>query len=139
MKDHQRIPGVALRRLLLAGLATVATISCGDDPGPAPVDGAILVGVQTTGEDFDSDGYLISVNNGQGAAIGHQDTIWVTDLEAGDYEVSIGGLTENCNVPGETNPQETTVVPGDTVDVLFNVTCEVQGPPGNGGGGEPTP
>jgi hypothetical protein len=120
--------------LLLVGVA-LTLISCGDDQSPGPTDGTILVGARTTGTDLDPDGYLVSVNSSQGEEIGNLDTIYVSALEAGDYVVSLAGIAENCTVPPDDNPQETTVVPGDTVDVLFDVTCEPLDP-GNGGGND---
>ena len=116
--------------LLLLGTAAV---SCGDDQSPGPVEGTILVGARPSGSDFDANGYLVSVNSSQGEQIGTLDTIYVTALEPGDYVVSLGGIAENCALPQEDNPQTATVVAGDTVDVLFDITCEAVGPPGGGG------
>lgn len=121
--------------LLLLGAATVASVSCSDDGGPLLVDGTILVGARTTGSDLDADGYLVSVNSGQGQRIGFLDTIFVTALEPGDYVVSLGGMATNCTLPLGANPQDAVVEAGDTVEVLFNVTCVVPGGGGGGGGG----
>ena len=132
--NHLRKQRYAKLGLLLMSAVTMATISCGDDQSAGPIDGSILVGARTTGSDFDMNGYLVSVNSGQGLAIGNLDTIWVNALEAGDYVVSLGGITDNCTLPANTNPQNATVEAGDTVEVLFDITCE---PPGDGGGGNP--
>lgn len=128
--------GNALLGLLLVGATAMATASCGDDQSVGPVDGSILVGARTTGSDFDANGYLVSVNSSQGMVIGILDTIYLTALEPGDYVVSLGGIAENCTVPQEDNPQTAIVVPGDTVDVLFDITCEPVGPPPGGGGND---
>jgi len=129
--DHPRRQRYASLGLLLVGAVTMATVSCGDDQGVGAVDGSILVGARTTGSDFDVNGYLVSVNSGQGLAIGNLDTIYVNALEPGDYVVSLGGITDNCTLPADTNPQTAAVEAGDTVEVLFDITCE---PPGDGGG-----
>lgn len=136
MKDHVRKQRTAALRLLVVGAGAIAAVSCGDDQGVPPTDGTILVGARTTGSDFDADGYLVSVNSGQGTEIGNLDTIYVTALEPGDYVVSLGGISENCTVPTDDNPQDAIVVPGDTVEVLFDVTCDPPTPPGDGGGGD---
>ncbi len=136
MRNHPRKQRTAALRLLLVGAGVLTAVACGDDPIVGPTDGTILVGARTTGSDFDVNGYLVSVNSSQGEAIGNLDTIYVTALEQGDYVVSLGGIAENCSVPQEDNPQTATVVPGDTVDVLFDITCDVPGPPGGGGGGD---
>ena len=128
--------GAALLRMLLIAAATVTSISCGDDQSAGPTEGAILIGARTTGSDFDVNGYLVSVNNSQGQEIGNLDTLYVTALEPGDYIVALGGMAENCTVPSEDNPQTAIVVPGDTVEVLFDITCEPAAPPGGDGGGD---
>jgi hypothetical protein len=131
--DHLRRQGLAKLGLLLMGAATMATVSCGDDQSAGPTEGTILVGARTTGSDFDVNGYLVSVNSSQGQEIGNLDTIYVTALEPGDYVVSLGGIAENCSLPPDANPKSAAVTAGDTVDVLFDVTCEPPGPPGGGG------
>lgn len=133
MRDPLRQRRTHALRLLLIGVGTMAAVSCGDDQIAGPTDGTIRVEARTTGSDFDVDGYLVSVNSGQGEEIGNQDFIHVTALEPGEYVVSLGGLAVNCSVPSDDNPQDATVIAGDTVDVLFDITCE----PPDGGGGPP--
>lgn len=130
MKDLLRRQGKTVLRLLLVSSVTTGLIACGDDEGPTPTDGTLQIIADTEGIDFDPNGYLWSVNNSQGEFIGHQDSVVVPDLEPGDYVVSLSGMEENCTLPAEDNPQSATVVPGDTVDVLFNVTCDLIDPDG---------
>lgn len=119
--------------LLLIGAASAGSIACGDETDPLLVDGTIGVGNTSTGTDLDADGYLVSVNSGQGQALPLTDTLFVSALEPGNYGVSLGGIAENCTVPLGTNPQQAEVQAGDTTFVMFNVTCNVIG--GGGGGG----
>ena len=127
---------MSLRPLIfLTGALTVALLSCGDEQISGPTEGAILVAALTTGDDMDQNGYLFSINNSSADPIGLQDTVYVTALEAGSYEVRLSGIAENCSPEEGTNPQTTDVTGGDTVSVVFNVTCEVAGPPGGGDGG----
>ena len=129
MKDLLRRHGRAVLQLLL--IASVAgSLSCGDDQGPATGDGTILIGARTTGTDQDQDGYLVSVDDGIGQSIGLLDTIWVDALQPAEYEITLGGIAENCSVPDDENPQEATVISGDTVEVLFDITCAPAGGPG---------
>ena len=130
--DHLRKQRYAKLGLLLMSAATMSMVSCGDDKIAGPTDGTILIGARTSGSDFDANGYLVSVNSSQGQPIGNLDTIYVTALEPGDYVVSLGGVADNCTVPTEANPQTAPVAAGDTVEVLFDVTCEPS-PPGGGG------
>lgn len=125
-----------LRALLfLIGTGTAGLMSCGDEQISGPTEGSILVAALTTGSDFDPNGYQFSVNNGRGTFIGHLDTVFVTALEAGSYEVRLADIAENCVPADGTNPQTAQVIPGDTVAVLFDVACEaLLPPPGDGGG-----
>ena len=133
MKDQLARPGNVVLRLLLIG-SVAGAISCGDDQTSVPADGTIEIVTNTEGIDFDPDGYLWSVNSSQGQAIGHQQTVFVDALEAGEYVVTLSGMAENCTLPAEDNPQTTTVVPSDTVEVRFDVTCDLLAPPDDGGG-----
>ena len=119
--------------LILFGAGTLGLVSCGDDQISGPTEGTILVAALTTGEDFDQNGYTFSVNNASPDPIGLQDTVFVTALEVGSYEVRLGGIANNCSMVEGTNPQTADVVAGDTVSVEFDVTCETIGPPGGGG------
>lgn len=122
--------------LLLIGTAALGLWSCGDEQISGPTEGTILVAALTTGDDMDQNGYTFSVNNSSADPIGLLDTVFVTALEAGSYEVRLSNIAENCSPAEGTNPQTTDVTPGDTASVVFNVTCEFAGlPPGDGGGG----
>lgn len=132
MIDHPgKLGSTALRRVLL-GAGTIASISCGDDPVRQPTEGTILVAATTVGTDFDSDGYTVSVNNGPAGVIGHLDTIYVDDLEVGNYQVSLAGIADNCSTVAGENPVTVAVAPADTVNAEFEVTCDVPPPPDGG-------
>jgi hypothetical protein len=132
MKDLLAKHGNAALRLLLIG-SLAGAISCGDDQTSVPTDGTIQIVTNTEGIDFDPDGYLWSVNSSQGQRIGHQETVFVPALEPGEYTVTLSDMAENCTLPVEANPQTATVVPSDTVEVLFDVTCDLLTPPDDGG------
>jgi hypothetical protein len=111
-----------------------AIVSCGDDPQSLAGEGAILVEANTQGNDLDQDGYLVSVDNGQPVVIETLGTIYIEDLEAGEYEVSLDDIASNCTIPQAENPQTATVRAADTVEVVFDITCVTPG-----GGGGPVP
>lgn len=126
---------MSLRPFFLLIAAVTVVMSCGDDQISGPTEGTILVAALTTGDDMDQNGYMFSVNNGSADPIGLLDTVFVTALEAGSYEVRLSGIAENCSPAQGTNPQTTDVTAGDTTSVIFNVTCEFAGPPPDGGDG----
>ncbi len=120
-------------RLVPLGAGMMASVSCGSDLVSQPTEGTILVAATTVGTDFDPNGYTVSVNNGQAGVIGNLDTIYVNDLEAGSYQVSLAGIAANCStVPGE-NPVTVAVAAADTVNAEFEVTCDEPPPPDGGG------
>jgi hypothetical protein len=121
--------------LLLLGAVTLGLVSCGDEQISGPTEGTILVAALTTGDDQDQNGYTFSIDNGSPDPIGLQDTVFVTALEAGTYEVRLTGIAPNCAPAQGTNPQTADVVAGDTVAVLFDIACEAVGPPDGGGDG----
>ena len=133
MIDHPRKQGSTALRLVLLGAATVASISCGDDPTTLPTEGSILVAATTVGTDFDTDGYTVSVNSSQAGVLGNLDTIYVNKLEPGNYQVSLTGIAANCSTAPGLNPLTVEVVAADTVNAEFEVTCDVPPPPDGGG------
>jgi hypothetical protein len=135
MLDYLLKQGSIARRLVLLGAGTMASISCGDDPTNVPTDGTILVAATTLGTDFDPNGYTVSVNNGPAGVLGNLDTLYVGDLQAGAYQVRLADIAANCTTALGTNPVTVTVVPADTVNAEFEITCDV--PPGDGGPGGP--
>ena len=124
-------PMFSLCAIVLAG------ISCGDGDGVSPTtQGTIEVAATTVGLDADLDpnGYTVELSTGEKTPIAVAGTIYVEDLEEGDYQVSLTGIAANC-AAGE-NPVDVSVVAADTVEAEFVVSCQVSGPPDDGGGGE---
>jgi hypothetical protein len=123
-----------LRQLrILACTGAAVLISCGDEQTfGVPNEGAIEVAALTTGDDQDPNGYTFTINNGSPTQILLIDTVYVADLEPGDYQVRLTGIADNCAPAAGTNPQTAVVAAGDTVSTVFNITCEVLGPPGGG-------
>jgi len=132
MRDNSQSRRNRALGLLLVGAATLASVGCGDETDPLLVEGTIAVGNSSTGTDLDANGYLVSVNGGQGRALPLTDTLYLAGMEPGNHEVSLSGIAPNCSVPSGTNPQQAEVQAGDTTVVMFNITCT---PIGGGGGG----
>lgn len=115
---------------LLVGTAALASVACGDDPVSQPTEGTIRVVANTEGSDFDVNGYVVSVNGFQAGPIETLGTIYVNDLDAGTYEVALGGIASNCSTAAGENPLTVVVTPADTVNAIFEITCEA--PPTGG-------
>jgi hypothetical protein len=128
MMDHLLKQGTRALWLMLLGAGTMASVSCGDSL--ASQHGTILVEATTLGDGADPDGYTIRVNNARATAIEAQGTIYVENLEAGSYQVSLTGMAADCSTRPGRNPITVTVVPADTVNAAFEVTCDA--PPGGG-------
>ncbi|MEO8089970.1 MAG: hypothetical protein ABI703_06715 [Gemmatimonadales bacterium] len=130
MLNHLRRQGSTVLSLVSLGAGTMISISCGGDPASVTAAGTIQVAAITEGTDFDVDGYS-AVLNSQIIAIGNLDTIWFSQVEPGNYQVTLTGIAENCTTVG--NPRPVEVTPVDTVKAEFTVTCDVPAPPGGGG------
>jgi Tol biopolymer transport system component len=85
--------------------------------------GTIRVTVTTTGSPPDPDGYLLSLDGSTtGKPIESNVEVSFIDLAAGPHTVTLGGLVANCRLRGDVS-RETTVVPGLTSELGFEVTC----------------
>jgi hypothetical protein len=118
-------------RTLPDHLATVAVcaalaivLACGDEGGgglgPSASE-SIQVNVTTTGDQPDSDGYLVTLGDTPGRAADLTDTLMFTDLTPGTYTLRLSGIAPNCVVQGA-NPRSVQVG-GTNVSVTFEVNC----------------
>lgn len=127
--------------LMFSGCGIILSgISCGDeDLVSQTTQGTIKVAATTVGaeSDLDPNGYTVELSTGEKTPIANAGTIYVEDLEEGDYQVALTGIAANC-AAGE-NPVNVSVVAADTVEAEFVVDCEVLDPPDDGGPGEPIP
>jgi Big-like domain-containing protein len=99
--------------------ATVAfTITCAAIP---PSVGSIKVTTSTSGPDQDSDGYRFSIDGGQTAGIGVNESQTVANVAAGGHTVQLSGVAPNCAVDDAS--KEATVTAGATATVAFTITC----------------
>lgn len=84
--------------------------------------GSIEVTTTAAGSDLDPDGYGVTIGQNSMGTIGVAETRTYSDLPAGDYEVSLTGLADNCTLEGS-NPRTLTVNAGATTQTTFSVTC----------------
>jgi len=114
-----RVPLVWIGLLALAVAACFDSLATELTVGP---NGALAVTTATTGTNLDPDGYFVAIDGAASQSIGLNATITFSNLEAGDYNVRITGLANNCTVNGQ-NPRTVTVIDGDTAQTTFEVTC----------------
>ena len=114
---RRRAYGGFFGALVLAGLALAiaACITC------TRATGVLQVATTTTGEEIDSDGYTVVVDEDSAELIEVTDTLIIPNLAAGDHTVLLEDVQENCTVAR--NPLAFTVPAGDTAAVAFAVTC----------------
>ena len=101
-------------------------VSCGGDATDPPRVGQLDVTAHTFGGDPDLDGYVIVVNGVPGQAVDPGGGVRLTDLPAGEYEIGLTGVADNCDVQGE-SPRRVALPPGRTVSVVFDVECFTTG------------
>ncbi|MBA3343344.1 MAG: hypothetical protein H0W30_02120 [Gemmatimonadaceae bacterium] len=105
-------------------------IACDEDPTPSiptqPIDqpptGLLRIRVETSGDDRDRDGYVLSINSqSRGGLIGPVGTAAIR-LLTGTYELRLQFVDDNCAIQGQ-HPRFMTVEPNATLDVTFSVVC----------------
>jgi Tol biopolymer transport system component len=108
-------------RAMLVVSSLLLPMTCSDDPtGPAPV--SLEVITATSGSLLDPNGYTVVVDGAMGPSIGINGRATLDGLEAGDHEVELTGVAQNCAVTGS-NPRTVTVESGGTTAASFDVEC----------------
>ncbi|MFL5401298.1 MAG: hypothetical protein ACJ8BF_00585 [Gemmatimonadales bacterium] len=96
-------------------------ISCG------PTSGSIIATTTTTGDGSDPDGFGLTLDGAELAAIGANATLNVTGVMPGAHLLGLSGLAGNCQITGD-NPRSLIVAPGQASISTFAVTCSVPAP-----------
>jgi hypothetical protein len=81
----------------------------------------------TTGSGLDPDGYTYALDGNAPGAVGPNESITVTGLDAGQHDLVIGGIAPNCTLAGGT-ARTIALVQADTTDIVLTVTCEESSP-----------
>src|SRR4051812_35272242 len=111
---------------LLTTGAVFAGTSCGGEDIQAPTTGILEITTATSGSEPDTDGFVITVDDGPPTVIGANATLQLQNVEAGNHVVHLAGLAETCTVAGE-NPRAIQVEAGKTATLGFVVTCATPG------------
>lgn len=93
-------------------------------------DGDLIVRTRTTGDDPDSNGYVVAMDNGRFRSIGTNDELLFAAREPGVHSVDLANIADQCEVTGGPDPRDVTVVAGEETAVTFDVSC------GDDGGGD---
>lgn len=118
----------SVARLAAAVLVPLVPLGCsGDDEMTAPsTTGSISILTSTSG-DVGSADYLVRIDGAMERSVAPNGTVIYTDVEPGDYEVSLLSLPSGCSVDG-TNPRPVSVVAEEIARITFAVTCTTQPP-----------
>jgi len=85
--------------------------------------GTLEVTISTTGEDPDTDGYVLRVGLEKSVETGNDEIRHLSNLEEGIYELELQGIDRNCAITGEINIREVTITPGDTTSTSYEIGC----------------
>ena len=99
-----------------AVLEVVLEVAC------AATRGDIRIIAQTTGFDFDPDGYRAVLNVREPVALPVNGSITMTGLAAGAYSLRIDDIAPNCTLSGP-NPRPLAVAAGGTTEITVALTC----------------
>lgn len=118
--DNCSVAGDNPRNISVAADQSVTvtyTIEC------VPNVGRIRVRAQTTGADFDPDGYVAVIDSGlRTAQIGPNEETGFGSVSAGTHQVELTDVSSNCAVLGE-NPRQVAVALGESSETVFDVEC----------------
>jgi hypothetical protein len=84
--------------------------------------GFIAITTHTTGTNLDPNGYAVAVDGANAPFVGVNATATVA-VNAGQHEVTLSDVAENCAVEGGDLSKTVTVGGGETVPLTFNFTC----------------
>lgn len=111
--------------LTWCGALILALGACGDDdatdPGPR---GGFFVRTVSSGDELDSNGYEIRVNDIFAAIIGVDDSVEFANRAVSTYSVELTQVADNCTVAGN-NPRPVLVIADSQTGTTFEVTCIV--------------
>jgi hypothetical protein len=94
---------------------------------PGPTTATLEIVTSTTGTGTDPDGFSVLLDGADQGAIAVSATRSLAGLTPSAHAVGLSGLAANCEVSGA-NPRNTTLVAGQTVQIVFAVTCTTAGP-----------
>jgi Tol biopolymer transport system component len=103
-------------------------LACSDDPPSGPTEvqlgklGQLNLSIRTTGGDVDVNGYEILIGTTMRRQVAANETLLITGLSAGTYEIKVEGLAANCSISG-TNPRLATIASEATADIVFEIIC----------------
>lgn len=111
------VQGERTRSVTVRANVTVFTQFAVDCSAP----GTISLTTASIGSAVDADGYAVRLDGANTEVIGANDSMTVS-VAAGQYDVELTGLADNCAVIGE-NPVRATVPEEGRARVRFNVSC----------------
>jgi sugar lactone lactonase YvrE len=93
---------------------------------PLQKDSDILVTTVTTGENIDSNGYAVVLNDTQHRLIDTNGMVAFSNQAAGEHKIELSGVANNCNIEGE--PSRTVqVATAQTAEIEFRIDCRMAG------------
>lgn len=112
-------------RLVVLGTGTalpLAALACGDGPTGDPATGRLVLHTVTTGADVDPDGYTMRLDDGETVVIATSGSVDTAGLTAGNHEVEIGDIAQNCE-SSDPNPLVFSIQALGTTEITFEVSC----------------
>ena len=101
-------PMLSCQALALITCVTWALAGCRDSGPTGPSTGWIWIATTTTGGNLDPDGYAVTVDRGTAQAIADNATLTISQISAGNHQLTLTGVASNCAVGG-LNPRTVAV------------------------------
>lgn len=110
----------------MPGFLAVALLGCGEPTPPRTDVGYVSIKLVTLGEDLDLDGYVITLDGVDHAAVAPDGSLTLAELSRGRVTIGLSGVAANCFVLAP-YPRVVEIVAGRALSVTFQVQCRQAG------------
>ncbi len=110
-----------MKRLTLGAWILTPLVACSDPSRPTDRPATAQITTRTTGLDIDPDGYRVSVDGTDRAAVSSNGSV-LTEVDPGSRTIALTGLTPNCSVDGP-GSRTVTIVEAEVAPIDFAVVC----------------
>ncbi len=100
----------------------LAALACGDGGSGSSDDASLTVEITTVGEDLDTDGYMLYLDEAESLAVDINDSVVLDEVSPGEHTLSLGYVRSNCEPTG-LHPLTISVEAGSSNQASMGVEC----------------
>ena len=111
-----------MRRPAALFALVLTALACGDGGSGSSDEASVTVEITTVGEDLDTDGYMLYLDEAESLAVNINDSVVLDEVSPGEHTLSLGYLRSNCERTG-LHPLTISVEPGSSNQASMGVEC----------------